>query len=182
MGVSEVLEAYKKLTKFKGETLRILSKDYPVLSSWADELVKGFYDVLYSWDKTRSLLEGKDREKLERTLKDWYLAIVSGNIDESFWERQWKVGLVHVANGISNLYFLSMMDFIRSFFAEKVKTSFEKDEAIELIKAFNSITSVIVSLVVEGYINAFVNLSGMDENLVHRLAQLGAQEMIDKDG
>ena len=182
LGVSEVLEVYRNLAKFDEGVLKVLSSKYSVLSSWVDELVNSFYDTLYSWEKTRALLEGKDRKRLERTLRDWYLTIVSGDISDDFWKRQWRVGLVHVANGVSNLYFISMMDFIRAFFTDKVKASFDKDEAVELIKAFNTITSVIVSLVVEGYVDAFVNLSGMDESLVHRLAQLGAQEMIDKDG
>jgi hypothetical protein len=178
--VKKVIEVYRNLRGFDSQKVNVLKEEKETLSQWADEIVKTFYDIVYGYEETYELVKDKSRDALEKTLREWYLAIVSGEIDEKFWEKQWNVGLIHIAARVSNVYFIAMMNTIREIFTNKTLETYSADKAKELINAFNMITNIIISLVVEGYIEAFTSLSGMDKNLVNTLAQLGAQEIAQK--
>ena len=159
----------------------ILKERSEVLGNWADHLVKVFYDKLFSHEGTSKVLESTPRSSLERTLKGWYLSLLKGNPDREFWLRQWFIGLIHIARGVSNAYMLSAMSLLQREFGRLCFQHFEEGEAWYIFEAFKKITDLISVLIVEGYTDlykkAVEGMSGIKPSLIDRMAFLESQKM-----
>ena len=170
-----------QLLDLKPEDFEVLNRNAETLQEWAEEIVRSFYDKLYSNEDALKILEGIPRQSLEKTLKGWYLSLLSGKPDEDFWISQWLVGLVHIAKGVSNDYMLSMMSHIQLKFGELCFQEFDDIKAWQIFKAFKKITDIIGVLIVEGYIElykkAIEGMSGIKPALIDRMAFLESQRM-----
>lgn len=160
---------------------QILAEKSEILKTWADDIVKTFYDKLYSYPNTAKIVEKFPRQALEKTLREWYLSLLKGKLSEDFWKRQWFVGLAHIAQGVDNVYMLSMMSHIQLEFGKKCFQTFEKEEAWKIFEAFKKLTDIITSLIVEGYLDlykkAIEGMSGIKPALIDRMAFLESQKM-----
>ncbi len=176
-----VIKDGSSLLDLKDIDLQILEEKSEILQKWADDIVKTFYDKLYSYPNTAKIVKKFPREALEKTLKEWYLSLLKGKPSEDFWKRQWFVGLAHIARGVDNVYMLSMMSHIQLEFGKKCFETFEKDEAWRIFEAFKKLTDVITSLIVEGYLDlykkAIEGMSGIKPALIDRMAYLESQKM-----
>ena len=176
-----VIKDGSSLLGLKDTDLQILEEKSEILQKWADDIVKSFYDKLYSYPNTAKIVKKFPREALEKTLKEWYLSLLKGKPSEDFWKRQWFVGLAHIARRVDNVYMLSMMSHIQLEFGKKCFETFEKDEAWRIFEAFKKLTDVITSLIVEGYLDlykkAIEGMSGIKPALIDRMAYLESQKM-----
>jgi len=170
-----------QLLDLKPEDFEVLNRNAETLQEWAEEIVRSFYDKLYSNEDALKILEGIPRQSLEKTLKDWYLNLLNGKPDEDFWISQWLVGLVHIAKGVSNDYMLSMMSHIQLKFGELCFQEFDDIKAWQIFKSFKKVTDIIGVLIVEGYIElykkAIEGMSGIKPSLIDRMAFLESQRM-----
>ncbi len=84
----EILEDAKHLIGVKQEDIDILKERKETLLSWADDLMDDFYNTLLSYPKTAKVFERIPVEQVKSKNKKWYEQLVSGNIDEKFYEFQ----------------------------------------------------------------------------------------------
>ena len=182
--LEEILQHYHTLTGLGDKDYEILAKYKETLSKWKDEVVKDFYDTLFNYEPTKKIFHEGERPKVEKTLEEWYLGLLEGKKDFSFWEHQWFVGLVHIARGVDNSFMHSMMARVQNLFAEKCFQEFSPEEAKEVYTAFKKITDTIAGVIMEGYfiqyIESIVRMTGIKEQVIERMAKLESKKMIEE--
>ncbi len=176
-----VLESSANLNNLSKSDFELLNKYRDIFSQWTDELVKIFYDSIFKFDKTASIPYKGEREKLEKTLTDWYLDIISGKLNEKFWTKQWYVGLAHIHRKVDNKYMVAMMGKFQEEFMKKTFENFDKDLALKISLAFNRITNAILAVIVEGYINMYIKalegMTGINKEVLDRIVAIESKKL-----
>jgi len=113
MGVSmfDEMKDYVGFNKDDVEALTSLrdSKDLNI-----PQIVSEFYDKVERNDTTRSIVEQhSSRAKLERTLHQWIVDLLSGLYDGDYYIRRLKIGVVHVNIGLPAHFVFTAMNLIR---------------------------------------------------------------------
>jgi hypothetical protein len=158
-----------------------MNKYKDVLLKWTDELVKSFYDTIFSFDKTASITREGERESLEGTLSEWYVDIVNGELSPEFWKKQWYVGLAHIYRNVDNKYIIAMMNKLQEEFMKKAFETFDIDTALDISLAFNRITNAILAVIVEGYISMYIKslegMTGINKDVLDRMVAIESKKM-----
>jgi hypothetical protein len=182
--LEEILEHYTVLTGIEDEDYKILAEHKDKLATWKDDVVKDFYDTLFNYEPTKKIFHEGERPKVEKTLEEWYLGLLEGKKEFSFWEHQWFVGLVHIARGVDNAFMHSMMARVQNLIAEKCFQEFPPEEAKRVYTAFKKITDTIAGVIMEGYfiqyIESIVRMTGIKEQVIERMAKLESKKMIEE--
>ncbi len=173
--VLKYTEDLKFLTGLSSNDLEILKKYKDIALQWTDDLVKSFYDILFSYEPTASIFREGEREERENTLKDWYRRLFE-EINSDFWIWQWYVGIVHIKRKVYNRYMLGMLSRIQQMFLDKAVQNLPIEEALELYRAFKKATDVIAGVIAEGYhltyVESLQTVAGVDKQFVGKIMKL----------
>ena len=179
-----VLQNLQTLIGYRDADGEILRRAYPVTSTWADEFVRIFYDTLFAYPPTARVFREGERAEREQTLREWYLRVVRGDIDEEFWRWQWRVGLIHIYRKVTNDFMLGMMSLVQQAFLQKCMAAFPSQEAVEVFLAFKRVTDVISGLIAEGYMRgyqmAMKDLLGFRTELLERMLAMESQSLVER--
>ncbi|HET9657364.1 MAG TPA: protoglobin domain-containing protein [Kineosporiaceae bacterium] len=164
---------------------RVRTRDAEIIQRYRDALlalepdvIKGFYDTLYSHPATAAVFVDGERQAREGTLSNWWRRTVNGPLDEAYFTWMATVGLVHVVRRVSNPMMLSMAGYVASMVGEKVaEMQLDHAEAEALVEAFRRLSSTVGSIISFGYDRAYdkavqmalFDLAGMPEALFQRL-------------
>ena len=178
----ETVEDAKNLIGFSEKDLKILSDRKDILLSWTDELVDDFYSVLERNPKTAEIFKKSvPLEVVKEKFKNWYRTLVSGKMDESFFRKQFFVGLVHIYRGVENDVMIFMANHLKRSFLSKAFEHFEPEEAAYVFQAFSKLVDFVIALTVEGYIfmlyQGLTDVAGLKPSLVERMMKLKLEEM-----
>lgn len=180
--MEQVLKDLIQLTGYTDKDRQILQATAEITQAWTEEVTQHFYDTLYGYDATKAVFREGERPFREDTLRHWYRQVTSGQIDQSFWQHQWFVGLVHIPRGITNPFMLGMTSRMQQLFRAKCFQALEPAKAEVLYKAFKRVTDVIAGLIAEGYFQSYVNamerMSGQSRILIDRMVNLEVEEMV----
>jgi hypothetical protein len=147
----ESLQGLIDLTEFSEQDRFVLQKSADRTGGWADEYVAMFYDTLFGYPPTEALFKEGERPQREATIRNWYLQVVAGGCDDSFWSAQWQIGQLHIDRKIQNSYMLGMMHRTQQFFLDKCLATFDQEEALSIFEAFKRVTDVAAGIIAEGY-------------------------------
>ncbi|RUM62347.1 MAG: hypothetical protein DSY59_00385 [Persephonella sp.] len=179
--IKSVLESSANLSNLSKSDFELLNEYKDILSQWTDGLVKTFYDTIFTFDKTASIPHKGERAKLEKTLTDWYMDIISGELTGKFWMKQWYVGLIHIYRNVDNKYMVAMMGKFQEEFMKKTFENFDKDLALKISSAFNRITNTILAVIVEGYINMYIKslegMTGINKEILDRMVAIESKKL-----
>lgn len=179
--VTEILEDAKELIGIKDEDIETLKSRKDILLSWADDLMDEFYNTLINYPKTAKVFEKVPLERVKAKNKRWYEQVVSGEIDRSFYEFQFFVGIVHVYWGIENDIMIFMANRLKMHFLKKSSQHFEPEEAVTVFHAFSKIVDFLIALTVEGYIftlrEALIDIAGFTPGLVDNMMSMKLEEL-----
>ncbi len=182
--VDQVLQDLIVLTGYSEEDAALLREHASLTRLWADEAVQVFYDTLFGYERTAAVFREGERPEREKTLRDWYLRVVSGEIDPQFWRWQWLAGVKHIPRHVTNAFMLGAMSRLQQFFLEKCLEALPVEEARRLYRAFHRVTGVAVGVMTEGYFQNYVvameKAVGFNRALVERMMELEIQQMIDE--
>lgn len=188
--MEELLNYLTTLTQFSEKDLAVLQQHSSLTSQWADEAVKLFYDTLFGYEPTAKVFRENERPAREKTLRDWYLQVVSGQLPADWWRRQWLIGLVHIPRKIINPFMFGAMSLLQQFFLEKCLQTMPPEEAKTVFLAFKRVTDITAGLISEGYfdnyIDAMESSAGFRRSLIERMMEVELnkklQEMRSKMG
>ncbi|NPA58551.1 MAG: hypothetical protein GXN94_04565 [Aquificae bacterium] len=168
------------------ETYKVIAENKDKLITWKNDLLEAFKKEVASHSGEMDSDDKKEAKNLETTLVDWYEDIISGDTGEDFWDRQWKVGLKYLADGVDLNMLVAMMSFLQKKFAEKAFQEYPPEEALKIFLAFKTITDAILATVVEGhldlYINAIEKMSGIKKPVIERMASLECKKILEQGG
>ncbi|GAB6944749.1 hypothetical protein JCM14467A_15310 [Vulcanisaeta sp. JCM 14467] len=131
--------------RFSDYDAQVLVKYRPLLESMTEDVVKGFYDVLFSHGPTAAVFQPGERPLRERTLRDWWVRTLRGPFDEDYWLWQAYVGIIHYRRGVTPPMFMGMWGWIIDNVIRKLKVD------PELVSALVKLGVTQSSLMVGGY-------------------------------
>jgi hypothetical protein len=138
------------------------------LLSWRDEIVKQFYDTLFSNEKTRAIFREGERPEREKTLEAWWERTVSGPFDDDYYKWMTFVGFIHVARRVTNPMMLAMTSFVSNFVAEKAKAE-GLENGTQLAQSFSKLMNLVAIIIASSYDRAFAasieEITGMSAQL-----------------
>lgn len=181
--MEKVLKDLVSLIGLAKKDFQTLQEAAPVTQMWVEEFVTIFYDSLYGYESTLTVFKSDERAAREKTLRDWYLEVVSGNLErQGFWHHQWFVGLVHIPRKVTNTFMLSMMSKVQQHFLKKCMDAFDPDQAVAVYTSFKRVTDVIAGLIAEGYFTNYIlameQVAGLRPALVERMMSIEVGKMI----
>ncbi len=135
-------------TEADAQVLRAVSSQ---TQPWATAVATAFYDTVYGYAPTAAVFKEGERPAREETLIQWYTLLVSGLIDDDFWQWQWYVGLIHIPRGIRNAYMMGMMSRMQQLFSQHCLDTFDGGQALVVYNAFKRVTDVVSGLIAESY-------------------------------
>lgn len=166
--------------RFRESDALVIKRHQEALLTLEPEILKGFYDTLYSHPATSAVFVEGERPDREATLSNWWRRTVNGPLDEEYFAWMAMVGLVHVARKVSNPMMLSMASFVGSFVAEKARTlPVDRAEADALVDAFRRLSTTVGMVITFGYDRAYDRavrtaldeLAGIPDSLFTRLLE-----------
>lgn len=190
--ISENVEIISTLMDYCEDDWEVLKSEARQISEWSPDLVKIFYDTLYSYDKTASVFHDGERPKVEERLARWIASLASGTKEKDFWQHQWIIALVHIQRGVRNIYVLGMMNRLQQIILQKCIETYEQPKALRVYTAFLRLSGVIAALIAECYTELQeaittqgLSMAGLNPGLVQRIRELQIGKMmgqIESDG
>ena len=179
------LEYLIDLIGLNEDDFSILKKYSIRTQMWADEFAVKFIGAISTYEPTKEIFY-KEGVRLPDVgidvVKNWYLDVISGNVDQDFWSRQYLIGLVHVKHGVKNSFRLGMMSVVQQLFLTACLDEFDKDEAIKLYLSFKKITDVISGITAEGYfpslLVAIQRTTGIKKQVMDKMVNLEIDNLI----
>ncbi len=146
----------------------IITSHRDKLLSWKDEVVKQFYDTLFSKEATRAVFREGERPEREKSFAAWWERTVSGPFDEGYYKWMIFVGFLHVARCVTNPMMLGMTSFLSNFVAEKVKAE-GIENGTQLAQSFTKLINLVGIIIASSYDRAFAasieEITGMSAQL-----------------
>lgn len=131
---------------------QILDQHKDMMLSWTPDIVKGFYDMLYSHAPTEAIFGEGERPKVEKTLVDWWARVANGPRDEQFWDWMTFVGLVHVVRKVKNPMMIAAWSFVEGEAIKRSGQALSQAEATAFHEAIARFGLTFNALVSESYI------------------------------
>jgi hypothetical protein len=181
----EIFEAMPKQTLLTDEDILVLKRNKDFIFSLAGAIVKDFYDVLFSNDKTEAVFKPGEREIREKSLTSWMIKTIDGKFDLQYWSWQTFVGILHVKRKVTNNMMISMMGRISDIIFTQAILQLPKEEAIALKTAWIKFATTVLSLIAEAYhifyMAAVSNVTGMNQNLLNNAVQVEIDNLINQN-
>jgi len=178
----DILSAMPKQTLLQEEDIAVLKRNKDFIFSLAGVIVKDFYDVLYSNEKTKAVFKPGEREIREKSLTAWMVKTIDGNFDLAYWSWQTFVGILHVKRKVTNNMMIAMMGRVSDIIFTQAILQLPKDEAIALKTAWIKLSTTTLSLIAEAYhifyMTAVSNVTGMKQNLLNNAVQVEIDNLI----
>ena len=180
-----ILSAMPSQTLLNEEDIKVLKRNKDFIFSLAGVIVKDFYDVLYSNEKTRAVFKPGEREIREKSLTSWMIKTIEGNFDLAYWSWQTFVGILHVKRKVTNNMMISMMGRVSDIIFTQAILQLPKEEAIALKTAWIKFSSTTLSLIAEAYhifyMTAVSNVTGMNQKLMNNAVQVEIDNLINEN-
>lgn len=174
-----------KLIDFKDSDWTVLAEEANVIKTWAPELISVFYDTLYSIEETTAVFHENERAKLEATLEQWIVDILSGDQGDKFWDHQRYIALLHIKRGTKNLYMLGMMNRLQQVFITKCIENYDAEKAVHVYMSFLRLSGMVAGIIAQCYdevtetsMQAGLTRVGLNEALVNRIKTMQIDKMI----
>ena len=109
MQPGKLFDRYKELQRFAGWTTAdaVLIHDLQsVVRRHFDALIDDFYEAIQKNPSTAKIITGGSQQivRLKGSLACWLEELFSGQYDQAYVLRRWKVGLRHVEIGLNQVY------------------------------------------------------------------------------
>ena len=128
-------------TRFQPEDATLILARRDLLLGLEDKLVQGFYNALFAHGATQAVFTDGERPDREQTLRQWWQRTLTGPFDQSYWDWQVLVGLVHVKRKVKNPMMIAMWGWIVNFVRQEAYEHLPSDEARDLVTAVTRLAS-----------------------------------------
>jgi len=179
--VKTVLDEIPPSIRFGERDAQVIMKYSRDLEGITDEVVRGFYDLLFSHPATAAVFREGERPAREETLRDWWLRTVRGPFDEQYWRWQAFVGVVHFRRGITNSMMMAMYAWLVGRVAELLSGKLPPQAVSEVSQALLKLAVTGAALTVAGYESlmeeGFAEEVGVDPLLVRNIVSIKANQL-----
>ncbi len=145
--------------------VEILKQLQPEAEKQANKMTKDFYDRLFAHELTKEYFEGRDMERLNQMIADWFIELFSGKYDEGYVKQRLNIGYIHVKIGLPVCYPLAMIDIITTHGQNIAETS---SNPIKAKAAVQKVTALDIAIFNQAY----------EDNQLHHLVELVSNEWL----
>lgn len=164
------LQAYVGWTAADAERVHALA---PLVEPSFDSLVDDFYREIDRHPAARKVITGgaEQIERLKGTLRLWLKELFTGDYDEAYVQRRWKVGRRHVEIGLEQIYTNAALSRLRKGLAAAVARNWpgKPDELIAATDGLNRLLDLDLAIIEDAYQSEYLRR----QQQIERLATIG---------
>ena len=170
--IIENFEQIKKDFEFTEKDENRIKELKPVMEKYIDEFVERLYKFIFKLPNADKYLKNEEIiKKHKEKIKEWYLELFSGDYDEKYFEKLYKIGEKHDKLGIPTHYINATFNFIRRFFIEKINQEFgysrERNLYVESLgKLLDINLDILTKSYIEEEITKYMGLSKLERKLL----------------
>lgn len=172
----------EKRVSFTNEDKTILKENADWGKAIASDMAEHFYDYLGRDLEMSAILNDKEgrSDRLRETFIQWFYEMFTGMDDwgNSYADRRWRIGLVHVKIGIGPQHVVPAMATVVNEVGKRLKVD-GKDETLR--DALGRICMIDLAFIEQAYVEvssaAVLRETGWTEGLFRRLIATGAGSM-----
>jgi signal transduction histidine kinase len=176
MNPNRLFDRYRELQSYVGWTDDDAAR-IKAIAALADPylpaLIDDFYDQIERHPSALKVITGGKAqiERLKSTLLRWVRELLSGQYDEDYVDRRWRVGFRHVEIGLDQVYTNVALSRLRSGLCRVLQDHWIGDAAAckETVRSLNKLLDLDLAIIEEAYQDAY----GMRLQRTERLATLG---------
>jgi len=176
MSQENIQQRFRELQAYVGWTdqdaARVVAAA-PLLEPHFPAIVDDFYEEIERHPAAQQVITEGDAqiERLKRTLINWLRELLSGEYDEAYAARRWKVGFRHVAIGLSQIYTNMALSRMKKGLLKALRESWTGDEEtlFGVVTSLSTLLDIDLALIQEAYESEHNSLLQRTE----RLATLG---------
>ena len=184
MQPGKLFERYQELQRYVGWSeadARLVGDLAAVAHPHFGALIEDFYDAIQSNSATATVMTGGADQipRLKGTLARWLGELFSGEYDQAYVLRRWKIGLRHVEIGLDQVYTSAALSRLRHglLLALDADILMSAAEYIAAQSALNKLLDLELAIIQDAYQTEFVAWQNRKERekLLHaeRLAAIG---------
>lgn len=179
--VDEILTNVLPQARLTDDDLAAITDNREFLLSIGDDLVAGFFDLVFSYPPTAAVFSDAEREHPSSFVTDWWTRTVNGPLDEDYFRWMALVGLVHIRRDVKNPLMISMFAVVEDVVSAAGLQLLDAEEARRLRVAFRHYGALVSSLITESYTTcykyAIEDIAGIDLTLLDRMARITAGDL-----
>jgi signal transduction histidine kinase len=169
-------QRYRELQSYVGWTgadAERIAAAAPLLEPFLHPLIDDFYEAIERHPQARKVIVGGPAQiaRLKGTLIQWVRDLISGNYDESYVDRRWRVGWRHVEIGLEQVYTNVALSRLRTGLVRALQENWSGDELMrrETVRSLDKLLDLDLALIEDAY--QAEHASRLQRN--ERLAALG---------
>lgn len=145
---------------FKAEYLEVLQQSQPFLLEIIDEVLQKVLNHLFKQPLlTKIATEHSTRERLYQVFVHYFKSILSGKLDEEYFQMRKRIGSTHNGANLPASWFIATYSALNTLLIPQIVKKFEKDPETltRVLLAITHVTNLDSQLVVENYIGSRMN-------------------------
>ncbi len=166
--------------RFTQDDEALLLQMKPQLEPSVDEFLEGFYEFIWNFGETAEFL--KDQAVITRhrgKIREWYLDLLNGTYDISYFLKLYKIGEIHVKLGLPTHYVNAAFNFVRVFTLGRIHNQYSGDDNLtDRLKAVERILDINLDILTSSYreeeMSRFLSLSRIEKTLLGALKKTSA--------
>ncbi|MBM7663468.1 heme-based aerotactic transducer [Bacillus mesophilus] len=142
------------------EHLVVLQESQPFLLELIDEVLQKVLNQLYKQPFLQRIAsEHSSRERLYQVFVRYFKSVLSGNLDEEYFEMRKRIGGTHNGANLPAAWFIATYSALNTLLVPQIIKKFQGDpeRLTKVILALTHITNLDSQLVVENYIESRMN-------------------------
>ncbi len=150
----ETIANLKNFLELSPEDEKLLKDLQPLISRKAPAIIDEFYAHILEFDFLKSVY--KDLEVINRLKISWveYInQLFSGDYDKGYFERRFRIGMVHEKNGLIPEWYLGAYAFLRKLLINTIAEEIPGTSEIFLptLNALNKVLTLDMELAIKAY-------------------------------
>jgi hypothetical protein len=175
-----VYDDIRGFTAFGDDDVRRLVALAPVFQKHGPGITDRFYESLGQWPRTAALVEGRV-DRLKQTHVRWIGSLFEGEYGRPFFETQFRIGQVHVAQKIAPEFVEAVMNHLRqeglgAILAERSDRAVAQAEYGSLLKVLDLCLVVINLAYADERLDRMASVTGMSRALIENLIARGGKK------
>jgi len=147
-------ESRKRFIDFDADDIKLLKEMSPIVREHADSIVDGFYSNIERYQELMDVIKGagSNIERLKSAQKKYLLELFDGEYEASYFERRYKIGVVHNEIGLTPRWYLGSYSVYSQLIIPIIAKKFGKGRLVQYVGALNKILSLDSQLAIDTYI------------------------------
>ncbi|MGM0846178.1 MAG: protoglobin domain-containing protein [Bacillota bacterium] len=145
---------------FSSSHLQVLQELNPTIKPLLDELLNKVLDQLFEVPELVEIVKSSStRDRLRAVFVRYFESLLSGKLDEEYFEMRKRIGMTHNGAGLPVEWFISTYSAINTLLIPQLVAHLQTapEKLSEAILALTHVTNLDSQLVVENYINSRIN-------------------------